>query len=171
MFGQPEPQDIHFGVVCDGCQQYPLIGIRYKCSDCPDYDLCEPCFNKDVHTENSHAFLKISSRSVGSVAERRSASSAASPAPAEATIAEPGKPEEASAPVVEEPVKSVEPVDIPKEAPEPAAPAAAEPNNRFEQMLSTLADMGFVDRQRNISTLVSHRGNLVAAIQQLLSEL
>jgi len=34
---------IHFGVECDKCGQYPIIGDRYKCAIREDYDLCEAC--------------------------------------------------------------------------------------------------------------------------------
>merc|ERR1711924_43542 len=54
---------VHEGVVCDGCQMQPLKGLRFKCQDCPDYDLCGECFaRKDsVHGgENStHQFERI----------------------------------------------------------------------------------------------------------------
>ncbi|CAE8710908.1 unnamed protein product, partial [Polarella glacialis] len=30
----------HFGVECDGCKAAPLVGPRFKCPACPDYDLC-----------------------------------------------------------------------------------------------------------------------------------
>ncbi|XP_067936784.1 uncharacterized protein [Watersipora subatra] len=33
----------HRGVQCDECKQRDIAGIRYKFSDCPDYDLCETC--------------------------------------------------------------------------------------------------------------------------------
>jgi hypothetical protein len=36
--------NIHKGVTCDGCGQYPILGTRYKCNTCSDYDLCEKCF-------------------------------------------------------------------------------------------------------------------------------
>jgi hypothetical protein len=48
---------IHRGITCDGCGVRPVKGIRYKCSECPDYDLCQACESKDVH--NHHIFLKV----------------------------------------------------------------------------------------------------------------
>ncbi|TMW56434.1 hypothetical protein Poli38472_006444 [Pythium oligandrum] len=32
---------IHFGVVCDGCEASPILGIRYKSYNAHDFDLCE----------------------------------------------------------------------------------------------------------------------------------
>ncbi|XP_071719034.1 E3 ubiquitin-protein ligase PRT1-like [Rutidosis leptorrhynchoides] len=37
---------VHFGVGCDHCGMYPLVGDRYKCTDCSEeigFDLCEDC--------------------------------------------------------------------------------------------------------------------------------
>ena len=34
----------------------PVVGIRYKCAVCPDYDLCENC---EAVTTHDHPFLKI----------------------------------------------------------------------------------------------------------------
>jgi len=50
--------DIHPGVVCDGCGGN-INGIRYKCSACPDYDLCATCEAKTGIHDVSHVFLKI----------------------------------------------------------------------------------------------------------------
>lgn len=47
---------VHEGVICDGCNSKPIIGNRYKCSVCPDYDLCEKCEETTTH---EHTFLKI----------------------------------------------------------------------------------------------------------------
>ena len=47
---------IHSHVRCDGCNAYPIVGIRYKCSECPDFDFCEKCEQSKPH---DHVFLKI----------------------------------------------------------------------------------------------------------------
>jgi len=43
-------------VTCDGCQKKPIVGIRYKCAVCYDFDFCEECEEKIDHP---HPFLKI----------------------------------------------------------------------------------------------------------------
>ena len=48
----------HDGVGCDGCNEAPLIGTRWKCADCFNYDLCSACFVNDVH-DKQHAFLRF----------------------------------------------------------------------------------------------------------------
>jgi len=40
---QAQAKVVHHGVICDGCDQGPITGIRYKCSVRNDYDLCEKC--------------------------------------------------------------------------------------------------------------------------------
>jgi len=47
---------IHPGFICDGCNMNPIKGIRYKCSQCRNFDLCENCESK---TDHKHPFLKI----------------------------------------------------------------------------------------------------------------
>jgi next-to-BRCA1 protein 1 len=43
---------IHDGIFCNNCQ-LPVIGKRYKCIFCKDYDLCEICEKSGVHEEHS----------------------------------------------------------------------------------------------------------------------
>jgi hypothetical protein len=55
---EEEGPTVHSGVVCDSCGN-TICGIRYKCSSCPDYDLCEACEKKPGVHDPSHVFLKI----------------------------------------------------------------------------------------------------------------
>jgi len=51
---------IHKGIKCNMCNKEPIIGIRYKCSKCDDYNLCENCEEKNFTSgEHTHDFLKL----------------------------------------------------------------------------------------------------------------
>ncbi|KAL4631154.1 sequestosome-1 isoform X1 [Arapaima gigas] len=53
----PPPHNmVHPNVTCDGCEG-PVVGTRFKCTVCPNYDLCAPCQAKGLHKE--HALLPI----------------------------------------------------------------------------------------------------------------
>ncbi|CAD8110638.1 unnamed protein product [Paramecium primaurelia] len=47
---------VHEKIMCDGCKMFPILGIRYKCPICQDFDLCEKCEDLGTH---KHAMLKI----------------------------------------------------------------------------------------------------------------
>ncbi|CAO3563642.1 unnamed protein product [Mortierella alpina] len=49
---------IHRGITCNSCGTVPIRGLRYKCANCQDYDLCEGCEAAEVHIK-SHVFMKI----------------------------------------------------------------------------------------------------------------
>ena len=49
-------KQVHENIICDECQSYPLIGNRYKCPVCENFDFCEECINNKEH---DHPFIKI----------------------------------------------------------------------------------------------------------------
>ena len=51
-------------VICDTCRQKNFPGIRWKCSVCPDFDLCTPCYYAGKHSLE-HRFQRIDSGSDG----------------------------------------------------------------------------------------------------------
>lgn len=51
---EENPKPVHYGIICDICEKQ-VVGIRYKCLERPDYDLCEECNSK----ESGHLMLKI----------------------------------------------------------------------------------------------------------------
>ncbi|KAG8187082.1 hypothetical protein JTE90_016178 [Oedothorax gibbosus] len=48
----------HEGTMCDTCRQQPIFGIRWKCAECPNYDLCSICYHGDKH-HLRHRFFRI----------------------------------------------------------------------------------------------------------------
>jgi hypothetical protein len=52
-------RQVHPSVQCDGCGMHPLVGPRFKCAVCKDFDLCESCFNGGVHASEGHPCHRI----------------------------------------------------------------------------------------------------------------
>ncbi len=52
-------RQVHPSVQCDGCGMHPLVGPRFKCAVCKDFDLCETCFNGGVHAQEGHPCHRI----------------------------------------------------------------------------------------------------------------
>ena len=44
----------HVGVTCDHCNVHPILGKRYKCQMCFDYDLCQNCYNNPSILQETH---------------------------------------------------------------------------------------------------------------------
>eukprot|EP01105_Mastigella_eilhardi_P013023 TRINITY_DN2962_c0_g1_i6.p2 TRINITY_DN2962_c0_g1~~TRINITY_DN2962_c0_g1_i6.p2 ORF type:complete len:408 (+),score=87.62 TRINITY_DN2962_c0_g1_i6:69-1226(+) len=55
--GEPAGPAVHRGVICDCCDR-EIVGVRYKCRHCSDYDLCSECEQKHQH-DPGHTFEKI----------------------------------------------------------------------------------------------------------------
>ena len=47
---------IHKNICCRRCKMSPLVGIRYKCSICHDFDLCQKC---ELNIEHSHPMMRF----------------------------------------------------------------------------------------------------------------
>lgn len=49
---------VHRGCLCNGCGMVPIRGIRYRCANCADFDLCEVCESQGLHNK-THIFYKV----------------------------------------------------------------------------------------------------------------
>lgn len=54
--GDSTSNKVHAGVLCDVCDT-EIQGVRYKCLQCEDYDLCDACHAKRTHED--HDMLKL----------------------------------------------------------------------------------------------------------------
>ena len=48
----PECSTKHKSIECSECGMNPIVGYRYKCLDCDDYNLCEKCKKNIIHQHN-----------------------------------------------------------------------------------------------------------------------
>ena len=60
----------HESITCDVCGVSPIVGVRYRCAVCPDYDVCETCVDHapptslsgvapNGHDRDTHFYLRI----------------------------------------------------------------------------------------------------------------
>ena len=47
---------VHNGITCNSCKKCPIVGYRYKCMECDDYNLCQIC---EKVVEHEHNFIKF----------------------------------------------------------------------------------------------------------------
>lgn len=47
---------VHSGAICDNCKSGPIVGVRYKCSTCLNFDLCQDC---EKTVDHIHRFIEI----------------------------------------------------------------------------------------------------------------
>ncbi|XP_051915130.1 E3 ubiquitin-protein ligase MIB2 isoform X1 [Hippocampus zosterae] len=45
----------HSNIICDSCKKHGIMGMRWKCKVCFDYDLCTHCYMNNKH-DLSHSF-------------------------------------------------------------------------------------------------------------------
>ena len=46
---------VHKNIECNECKMFPIIGYRYKCLECPNYNLCDNC---EKIVEHEHNFIR-----------------------------------------------------------------------------------------------------------------
>ena len=55
---EEEKPKVHYRYICDGCDMDPIIGNRYTCTVCDNFDYCESCKEK-FGKKHNHPFNKI----------------------------------------------------------------------------------------------------------------
>ncbi|KAJ1719962.1 hypothetical protein LPJ53_005351 [Coemansia erecta] len=159
---------VHEGVTCDACNM-PIAGVRYKCGNCADYDLCEGCEARNEHNAD-HLFIKMRLPrrmmvnrpllpmvypSVASAPAPKPESAAAHPE--DKSTADKGKESERSVPDSAMPVASAEAqpkaeaamapsaMHIPNAHPSPSATSATHPKNKHHVSETTQFSAVFVE--------------------------
>eukprot|EP01102_Stenamoeba_stenopodia_P011826 TRINITY_DN365_c0_g2_i3.p1 TRINITY_DN365_c0_g2~~TRINITY_DN365_c0_g2_i3.p1 ORF type:complete len:384 (-),score=117.87 TRINITY_DN365_c0_g2_i3:97-1248(-) len=185
--GNPN-EEIHFGVVCDGCQLFPLRGTRHRCTQCPDYDLCQSCLDKGIHKDTAHVFVQVPPHPrpqfpphgfFGRCGRRRGIfqqqqqpqQPAAEQPPVKAE--EPVVPEPEVIVAVSEPVViTPEPVKVeePQQQQQPEQPVEEVITPEEVVSLEKLASMGFFNKEANLTALRTAGGDLWEALQIILQQ-
>ena len=50
-------EKIQYGYLCDGCYEKPIIGKRFRCNECKNFDYCERCYEKKKES-HGHTFTE-----------------------------------------------------------------------------------------------------------------
>lgn len=175
-----EEKKVHHAF-CDRCKQ-TIVGLRWKCLDCDDFDFCNACHSVANGKEEigkhsaSHCFAKIEQTSnyqqdflqqkelhqiklkeqqLERQREERERQEQLEKERQELEQLEREKQEQ----LERERIEKEKQVKIENSA----------PKNDFGQKLEDLLSMGFIDRQKNIKALIQAKGDIVLAIQNLLN--
>lgn len=163
-------QAIHHRVTCDGCGMKPIVGPRYNCNDCDDFDFCHNCHetsNKNGLHHAKHTFKvipypkdmqyrNIVTHVIYEDDSKPQATTQQAPAPA-APAPQP------SVPVVQQQAS------VPQAVPAPTAQAAPVVDAEFIENMKLLREMGFNNAQQNFELLRKYK-NLQRVIDHYLQQ-
>ncbi|XP_063970630.1 E3 ubiquitin-protein ligase HERC2-like [Lytechinus pictus] len=76
----------HPGITCNGCSQSPIVGLRFKCKTCGEFNFCENCFR--TKRNHRHTFMRISEPGVSPVNVGRPGRSCSKKAPPAGSLIE-----------------------------------------------------------------------------------
>lgn len=172
-----EGADVH-PAFCDACSKQ-IQGIRYKCTVCDDYDHCQACQDKNsIEGFHKHAFQTIRTplesyqlhwnkivHFPGGIleiflGEDEEVQPQQTQNPAEQKKEDMMESDQQQPSVPQEPKSPAQTKESKEEVKE-------EPF-RYAAALQQLEEMGFNDRQKNIKILEKTKGDIVAAIREIL---
>ncbi|KAG9078123.1 hypothetical protein FS749_009920 [Ceratobasidium sp. UAMH 11750] len=58
------PPQVQHDARCDICGTVPILGTRFKCAVCPDWDACEKCLERSTSLHPKHMFIRVVDHSV-----------------------------------------------------------------------------------------------------------
>ena len=150
----------HFNYVCDQCKGGNIIGDRYSCNICSDYDLCRTCFDKrthdQLHTFTRHTFadkvnqLQQDMHNTKKLKERK-----LNQARQEALARQYKAQQEAKKALLAR-----------KQA---KADKKKKPKHKYYVQLAKLRDMGFTDTVKNIKTLARFNGDIMKTVNHYVA--
>ena len=169
---QNEEKEEH-NAFCDRCKQ-TIVGIRWKCLDCNEFDFCNSCYLASNEKEQffshlpTHAFAKINNPSSFSQDYFHQKSKHLQ----EKERIQKEKQENRENQVKSQQIERGKQIqDQPKEKVikiEEKEFSTPSPKYHFGNKLEDLNTMGFTDRFKNIRALIYAKGDIIVAIQNLL---
>jgi len=151
---------------CDRCDE-KIIGIRWKCFDCNDFDFCNSCYLVANGIENfknhkkDHQFGKIENPNNTQSFQNEKENHF------QTLQLEKERPEKERLEKERLEKERLEKERLEKERLEKER-LEKEPINPFLQKLELLHSMGFNDRNKNIQILIKNKGNLESSINELI---
>jgi hypothetical protein len=173
---EAEPKVVHYAI-CDKCED-TIVGIRYKCIQCPDFDFCEACEGPNSGHDETHVFAKLYTReqSIPKPQKRCERKNRINKLELDVEAlkqqvadlialkqAPPAEPE-----YVEEEIVEEEEISQPEaEVEQPEAPISPE----LQEKLDTLNAMGFMDNELNKEIIMANNGDMEVVLDLLLASM